>query len=177
MKLIDRDYQIFKEIERWRFCLGRHIKVLAGFSCQRSCDRRLSVLIEAGFIIREKVIYGMPSLYRLTYKAKMLIGANKRQDKVRLDNIAHDIAVIDTAIYIHYKFAIDIVTEKQLHSRDGFSYRKHHPDFIFTKDGKTYCVEVELSMKSQDKLYRNLKSNFILYDYQVWVIRRHRQVI
>ena len=87
LKLVERDYEIFREVERWRFCLGRHIKVLAGFSGQRACDRRLRALLEAGYMDREKIVYGVPSVYRATYRAKMLIGANKRQDKIRLDNI------------------------------------------------------------------------------------------
>ena len=64
----------------------------------------------------------------------------------------------------------DIRTEKQLHQQDGFGERVHHPDFIFTKDDKTYCVEVELSLKSKERLNKNLKSNFINYDFQIWVI-------
>ena len=173
MRLVDRDYVVFQEVERWRFCLGRHIKVLAGFTGQRACDRRLKALIDAGYIEREKVLYGVPSIYKLTYKAKMLIGTNKRQDKIRVDNIAHDIAVIDTAIYFntHYQIPLnEIMTEKQLHSRDGFSIRKHQPDFIFTKNGNVYCVEVELSLKSSERLERNIKSNFGLYDTQIWAI-------
>ena len=213
MKLVDRDYQIFKEIDRWRFCLGRHIKVLADFKGQRACDRRLHVLIQAGYIEREKILYGIPSIYRLTYKAKMLIGANKRHDKVRVDNIAHDIAVIDTAVYMrdYYRLSLsDIITEKHLHSRDGFSMRKHYPDFVIKRnyrktinhvnnDGignskennnkennaiikntnikntvdnndETYCVEIEMSMKSKERLNKTLKSNFIIYDAQIWVI-------
>jgi hypothetical protein len=171
--LVDRDYEIFREVERWRFCLGRHIKVLAGFSGQRACDRRLKVLIKAGFLERSKIIYGMPSVYSLTHKAKMLIGANKRQDKIRLDNIAHDIAVIDTAIYFITKLDIplkSIITEKQLHSKNGFGVRSHQPDFIFTKDDKTYCVEVELSLKSKARLENNIKSNFLVFDIQIWVV-------
>jgi len=173
VKLVDRDYEIFKEIERWRFCLGRHIRVLAGFSGQRACDRRLRVLIGAGFIERRKVIYGVPSVYSLTYKGKMLIGANKRQDKIRLDNIAHDIAVLDTAIYFATKLGIplkSIITEKQLHSNGGFGARKHEPDFVFTKGDKTYCIEIELSLKSKARLEKNIKANFLEYDFQIWVI-------
>ena len=103
----------------------------------------------------------------------MLIGSNKRQDKVRLDNIVHDIAVLDTAIYVNGNLGIplkNIVAEKQLHSRDGFSNRKHQPDFVFKKGGKTYCVEVELSLKSRERLEKNLKSNFSAYDTQIWFI-------
>lgn len=173
MRLVERDYIVFREVERWRYCLGRHIKVLAGFSSQRSCDRRLRVLLDNGFLCRRKIIYGIPSIYSLPFKSKMLIGANKRQDKIRLDNIVHDIVVLDTAIYLLSKYHIslsDIQTEKQLHSKDGFSTRKHQPDFTFTKDNKTYCVEVELTLKSKDRLEKNINSNFLNYDIQLWIL-------
>jgi len=173
MKLTDRDTEILKEIDRWRFCLGRHIKILADFSSQRACDRRLHSLIKANLLERKRIIYGIPSVYTLTYRAKRLIGANKRKDKFRLDNIAHDIAVLDTAIYFVKKFKLPLkylLTEKQLHSKDGFSIRNHHPDFIFTKDKKTYCVEIELSLKSKDKLEQNIQSNFYKYDFQIWFV-------
>ena len=49
----------------------------------------------------------------------------------------------------------DIRTEKQLHSVDGFSNRKHRPDFTYSKDGKTFCVEVELSLKNKKRLEQN----------------------
>ena len=180
MKLVERDYLVFREVERWRYCLGRHIKVLAGFSSQRSCDRRLKVLLDMGYLNRKKIIYGVPSIYTLPFKSKMLIGANKRQEKVRLDNIIHDIAVLDSAIYILSEYNIslsDIQTEKQLHSQDGFSTRKHQPDFIFTKDKQTYCVEVELTLKAKDRIERNIKSNFLTYDIQIWILEDNPKLV
>lgn len=180
MKLVDRDYTIFREVERWRCCLGRHIKLLAGFPSQRSCDRRLKVLLDNGFLCRRKIIYGIPSIYTLPFKSKMLLGVNKRQDKIRLDNIVHDIVVLDTAIYILSKYHIslsDIQTEKQLHSIDGFSTRKHQPDFIFTKDNQTYCVEVELTLKAKDRLEKNIKSNFLNFDIQIWILEDNPKLV
>jgi tRNA U54 and U55 pseudouridine synthase Pus10 len=173
MKLMERDYLILREIERWKYCLGRHIRILAGFTGQRACDRRLRLLIQAKLIERKYVLYGVPGFYNLTHRAKMLVGANKRQDKIRLDHVLHDIAVLDTAIYFSHKYGIpfnSIVTEKQLHSKDGFSVRNHQPDFTFIRNGKTYCVEVELSLKSNDRLEKNVKENFQAYDTQIWVV-------
>ena len=173
MELKDRDFKIFKEIERWRFCLGRHIQFLAGFSSGRTCDRRLRMLLTEGFLERKAIVYGVPRVYLLTRKSKTLIYANQRQEQIRLDQIMHDITVLDVAICFIKSFGIspnEIKTDKQLHQADGFGERTHHPDFVFTKDGKTYCVEVELSLKSKTRLEKNIKSNFLKYNVQIWVI-------
>ena len=173
MELRERDFRIFREVERWRFCLGRHIKTLAGFSSQRTCDRRLRMLILEKYLIRHKVLYGVPNMYGLTSKAKTLIHANKRIDKIRLDQIIHDVTVLDVAVCFINSLGLgfgDLKTEKQLHQDDGFGVRTHHPDFIFKTDDKTYCVEVELSLKSKARLEKNIKSNFRKYDVQIWVV-------
>ena len=173
MILVDRDYKILREIERWRFCQGRHVNLLAGFQNQRATDRRLKLLQEAGYIVRKKVIYGVAGIYFMTHRGKILIGANKRPNKIRLDNVNHDITVLDTAIYFYQKYKIDltsIVTEKQLHIIDGFGVRKHHPDFVFEQNQEKYCVEVEQSQKSKQRLEANIKDNYANYDWQIWVI-------
>lgn len=174
--LKQRDYRIMKDLERFRFCLSRHIKLLAEFSGQRACDRRIKLLIEAGYIDRKKVLYGIPSLYYLTHKGKMLIGANKRQDKIRVDKIAHDVTVIDTVVYFiyHHKISIEkIQTEKELNSIIGFTTKRHQPDFIYEKEGKKYCVEIELTAKSKKRFEEIVEENYLNYETQHWVIAKH----
>ena len=175
MVLVDRDYCILREIERFRFVLSRHIKLLGGFDGQRACDRRLKILIEAGYVDRKKVLYGVPSVYYLTHKGKMLIGANKRQDKIRIDKIPHDIAVIETAIYFILKHKIkldEIITEKQINSISGFGERKHCPDFVIEKDDKKNCIEVELSLKDKSRFEKIVSSNYLTYDTQYWIVAK-----
>ena len=91
IRLAERDYRIFREIERWRVVLGRHIVVLAEFSGQRACDRRLKRLIEAGFITRKKILYGVPNIYSNTHKTKVLTGLPLRADKIKVEQIGHDL--------------------------------------------------------------------------------------
>jgi len=173
MELGERDFRVFREIERWRFCLGRHIQYLAGFSSVRTCDRRLRMLLDEGYLKRHMVLYGVPNVYILTRKSKTLISANQRQEKIRLDQIIHDVTVLDVAICLMKSWKLDnadIKTEKQLHKEGGFGTRTHQPDFVITtKKNKTYCIEVELSLKSKARLEKNIKSNFLKYDVQVWV--------
>jgi len=134
--------------DRWRVCQGRHIRELVGFSGQRACDRRLRKLIDAGYIKREKILYGVAGIYRNTIRAtKVDVSLGGINRKFRVEQLVHDIAVLDTAIFWGKKYGLElesIKTEIELHRLDGFGVRKHRPDFVFTKDDKSTCVEVEL---------------------------------
>jgi len=173
--LVDRDNKIMKEIDRWRVCQGKHIRELAGFDGQRACDRRLRKLIDAGYVRREKILYGVAGIYRVTAKASRVVagGLPSVNHKIRVEQITHDIAVLDTAIFWNKKHDVEfreMQTEIELHRLSGFGKRKHRPDFIYTKDGKTVCVEVELALKARDRFETNILSNFQNYDTQIWVV-------
>jgi len=173
--VLERDRKILREIDRWRVCQGRHIKELTGFSGQRACDRRLRKLAQAGYINREKILYGVAGIYRLTNKGAKLEGlaSARARNKIRIEQIRHDIAVLDTAIYFHKIHGIpysDIKTELELHRLDGFGKRRHRPDFIFKKDSKTSCIEVELALKSKTRFENIISTNFMDYDKQIWIV-------
>lgn len=172
-RFVERDYKILREIDRWRVITGRQIAEITGFTGQRACDRRLQKLIQAKYITRQKYLYGFPSIYSLTNAGKTIIQAPKSTQQIRLEQILHDSYVTDTAIYISRKFDIsfsDITTEKELHRQDGFSNRKHRPDFIYLHNNKTTCVEVELTMKAKSRFEKNITSNFENYDGQLWIV-------
>ena len=158
---------------KFRFCLGRHIRVLCGFSGARATDRRLKALIDAEYLTRKKYLYGMPYLYTLTHKGRMIIGVNKRADVIRVDRITHDITVIDTVIYFvsMFKYSLkEIESEKELHIKSGFGKRKHQPDFIINTGNINNAVEIELSAKSKERLENNIKDNYMRFNTQMWVV-------
>ena len=173
LRIMERDKKVMREIDRWRVCLGRHIRELAGFTGERACDRRLRKLIDAGYITRMKVLYGIPSVYQTTNQAKYIEPTLSKPDKLRLEQLKHDITVLDTAIYLHKEIRIpfeNITTEKELHRQDGFGIRKHRPEFIYQHEGKTNCVEVELTLKATDRLIEIIKDDFLEYDTQIWIV-------
>jgi len=173
IRILDRDREIIREIDRWRVCQGRHIKELVGFSGQRACDRRLRKLVQAGYIRRERILYGVAGIYKVTSKGARLEGLTTATNKIRVEQIRHDIAVLDTAIYFNKVHGVafkDIRTEIELHRLDGFGIRKHRPDFIFKKNNKTSCVEVELALKSKDRFLNIISTNFMDYDKQIWIV-------
>jgi len=172
LELQERDYEILKLVHSFRFCLGRHIKALCGFNGARACDRRLKLLVDAGYLERKKLIYGIPYMYTLTHKGRILLGVNKREDKIRVDRITHDIYVLEAIIYYVLKDGVslaDIESEKELHIKDGFGARKHQPDFVVNGADERIAVEVELNPKTKSCMEENIRENYLKYDRQVWI--------
>jgi len=172
MELTERDLGILRLVYKFRFCLGRHVLALADFSGLRATDRRLRALVEAGYLERQKYLYGLPYLYTLTHKGRVLIGANKREDKIRVDKITHDIYVIEAVIFFLKKYNLSLTaieSEKELHVKDGFGQRKHQPDFVFYLADKRYAAEVELNIKARERLEKNIRDNYVSYDGQIWI--------
>lgn len=99
LKIVPRDYILMQQISKWRFLLGRQIKILADFPSQRTVDRRIKILKEAGYIKGAYKLYGVPALYFATNKAKNVFNLDFVTTDVKIARIVHDIAVVDTAIY------------------------------------------------------------------------------
>lgn len=172
MQFTERDINIIQMITKYRFLLARQIRILCGFTGQRACDRRLHKLIEGGFIERKKYLYGIPSLYFATSKAKRLLNLNFITSTVRIEQIEHDILVVDTAIYFVRKGIEQdaIISEREIKHSLGFGNNKHTPDFVYLENGLKTCVEIEISVKAKSTLERNIKANYLKFDKQIWVI-------
>lgn len=164
---------ILKEVYRWRFCLGRHIKYLTSFNGERACDRRLKILVDNGYLKRTKILYGIPYLYYVSKIGQKLIHVNVKEEKIKIDTIVHNITVLDKIPLLQTKFDFvldQVITERELHIQDSFSVRKHHPDFVFKKNGLNYAVEFELNLKAKQRFLTNIEQNYLNYDYQIWVV-------
>lgn len=173
MELQERDVQLLREVSRWRFMLGRHIKALIDFPSQATATRRIKMLVDGKYLKKEMLLYGVPPVYTVAHKGRMIIGANKRGDKVNLSLLQHDVAVLDLAVCYVTKKGVQlssITTEKELHISDGFSTRRHRPDFIIDENGEKTAVEVELSLKAVERIQNNMRDNFLEYDQQFWFV-------
>lgn len=180
VELTERDLIILRTIAKWRWLLSRHIKEFVGFTSSRTLDRRLKLLVENKYINRKKVLYGIPYIYTLAHKSRVLLCINKKGENIKIDNIYHNIKVLDcVTIFIkRYNLSMsNIQSEKDLHTLDGFSSRRHHPDFVFEFDDKSYAVEIEITLKATERLENNVKNNFINFDEQIWIIEKNNNIL
>lgn len=175
IKIVERDYKIFEQITKWRFLLSRQIRVLCNFPSVRTVDRRLAILIEAGYLKREYVLFGLPPLYFVTPKAKEIFNLDYITSNARVGLINHQINVVDTAIYFLNKLKVEnLHTERELKYLKGFSIREHCPDFVLSLDNKKIAVEIELTLKNKSTLKKNIESNYNNYNRQIWVIPKNQ---
>lgn len=63
MRLTERDELILREVDRWRACGSKHIRLLANFSGQRATDRRLKMI---GLPITQELLSELNILKNLT---------------------------------------------------------------------------------------------------------------
>lgn len=178
MKIVPRDYILMQQISKWRFLLGRQIKILAEFPSQRTVDRRIKILKEAGYIKGAYKLYGVPALYFATNKAKNVFNLDFVTTDVKIARIVHDISVIDTAIYFTKKLkVVNIKSEREFRHDSGFKRDGHYPDFICNIGSETYAVEIEMTVKNKNVLENNIKKNYLNYDNQVWVVPKDKTKI
>lgn len=171
--LQERDKLILQQVTKYRFLLSRQIKILCNFTGQRSCDRRTRKLIDEGLLEKKHFLYGVPALYLVTEKAKRIFDLGYITKNIRVEYIKHDILVIDTAIYLNKKFGIpleNIKSERQIKHGLGFGNPKHVPDLLYKDNNKTYCVEIELSVKTYKNLENNVRLNSRNYNKEIWYI-------
>lgn len=170
---------MLKEIYRFRFLLSRHIKVLGDFSSQRTTDRRLRILEQNGYIERRKIAYGVPSIITLTCKGCSSIGVSKKKTNIKLNQLDHDILVLDILCHFLSTKQIqknEIISEKEIYSLCGFGVNKHIPDFVIKNKENNIAIEIELSEKAINRLVKNIQSNFIEYDKQVWFVPKASKI-
>ena len=178
LKIVPRDYILMQQISKWRFLLGRQIKILADFPSQRTVDRRIKILKEAGYIKGAYKLYGVPALYFATNKAKNVFNLDFVTTDVKIARIVHDIAVVDTAIYFMKKLkVVNIKSEREFRHDSGFKRDGHYPDFICNIGSATYSVEIEMTVKNKNVLENNIKKNYLSYDNQVWVVLKDKTKI
>ncbi len=171
--LTERDDIILREIARWRGCLGRQIKKIGGFTGTRTTDARLKKLVDNGYLKRKRYVYGVAGIYQITPFTKRKLGLDVSISQIRLDQIDHDIAVVDTYLYFKDKYKLkskDVISEKEFRHEQGFVTRGHAPDFLFKHRGKLNCVEVEFSEKAKDRLEKNVKDNYVKYNSQYFIL-------
>lgn len=173
MVLTERDIKILIEMLRWRFLLARQIKVIGDFSSNQSLYRRLKKLLDVGYVRRTYYLYGVPAIYTTTSKGIKAASLDTSLAPATINpvQIKHDSAVIDTALYLMLTAGIslsEMLTERELRHANGYGPSTHVPDIVIPALSTSY--EIELTLKGNTRLEKNIADAFTRYNRTVYVI-------
>jgi hypothetical protein len=172
--MTQRDTKILLESIRWKLLLARQIKYIGGFRSDNALYRRLRILIDARYLKRLYVIYGVPAIYITTSRGKKMAGLDTMLSPVSNVSpvyIKHDICVVDAAIYLTQLLNVsfsEMQTEREIRKKQGYGLPEHVPDIVIPTQG--ICVEVELTQKNYERLKKIMSDEYRKYDRVIYVV-------
>lgn len=173
LRLTDRDIQILRWLAGFGGATATQIarRFRSGYSYT---SRRLTQLLGAGLLSRERFLYRKGGLYAVTANGLAVIGIDLPVAEPRLAAFEHDLAVVDVAIAA--ELAGDkVVTQRQMQTLEtpvagvagdsGLLYAvqlpddvRHFPDLLLERADDRWAVEVELNDVRGDVLEALLRA-------------------
>jgi hypothetical protein len=190
-KITENDIAILTTINRFGFMTVREIAKITG-RLETVVYSRLKVLCDYELLENQRLFYGKPGAYWLTYQGKIACESPLSTIKgPRIATYNHDLCVIAVYIELKKKYgeklswltAREIMSEKFAASKNGEAspprnalapIKGHIADGVALFDDKKFAVEVELSMKGPARLKKIIAEyvkalnsgifNAVLYD-------------
>ncbi|OGT57570.1 MAG: hypothetical protein A3F14_05570 [Gammaproteobacteria bacterium RIFCSPHIGHO2_12_FULL_43_28] len=152
-----RDTKIIKFINEFGFCEIPQIEKQFGLNKARAY-KIMQRLVKRGYVIHERIFYHRHGIYRVTRQGAQISGL-PRLDKVPVGIYEHQIAVIEIYIKLMREYPdAHWMSERAMRKtgsmpRVGRNRDRHYADALFfLPDGKQIAIEVELTMKSKNRL-------------------------
>lgn len=173
MQITERDIEILKFINAFGFCEMPHIS--NKFALRKPWNYKVvRRLIKAGFLIHERVFHNRPGIFRLSREGAALTGLPPLK-KLSLGIYEHQITVIDVSLKLLQQYpGAHWKSERWLkydeYSEGRFNRQCHFADgILILPDNKRVAIEVELTMKSKDRLNKILRDYWLQNEVEeVW---------
>lgn len=154
MKLTERDLRILQFINIFGFCETQHLSELFKISSKRT-NQLTKRLANDGYLIKERLFHNQSAIYRLTLKGAQLTTLPPLS-KISLGSYHHTIALIIVYLKVLKKYPnCTWIGERYLLNQkfeSGVGKKGHIADALLRIDDKTVALEIELSLKSVERL-------------------------
>ncbi len=191
ISLQKRDIEIIEFLEAQRFATLKQIRNLF-FSSSSSCYKRLSYLLNQGFVSS----FSVKDILRHSFRKRSLVNLKKigvqnnikiytpknRKKKLMFDKfLLHQLIVNEVALKLKEEFSsLFILFEKDFYKFSSYylkSLRKLRPDFSLEGEGMKIAVEVETSLKSKRRYFEKIheyKHSIYTHVLYIYLTEHHR---
>ena len=169
-ELTDREYYVLIIIDALRICTADVVAWLAGYTDYSYCRKSLMRLYNNGYVSIVKGNNGK-NCYFLRSKGLKSIGKyNSRVYEVSsMTNHCLEVGIVCAWLRATKKLHFsDMMLDMQL--RESQAVGEHRPDIVVGN----LAIEVELNHKRKETLTRNVLSNELTYDGQVWLVPQRK---
>lgn len=158
MLLTKRDLELLETINELGYVDLSFVQDLWGIA-QRTVYLRLRFLLEGNYLLREKVIFNSPAIYRLTAKsAENEKNALPMLRKISATSYRHNILVAKLSLKLIRQFGGRFISERRLrHEHPNAKANEHYSDGALELADKMIAIEVELTSKSNRRLAQIIK--------------------
>lgn len=170
MLLTKRDMKLIEMISELGYVDLGFVKDLWGIA-ERTAYQRMRHLIEGNYVLREKVLFNSPGIYRVTPKGAE-IEKNPLPALRKLSSVSyrHNILVARLSVKLIRQFGGRFISERRLrHEHQNAKADTHYSDGALELPDKVVAIEVELTSKSKRRLEKIIKQYQKNFAYQeVW---------
>ena len=168
----NRNIKIIRFINEFGFCELPQIQKQFGLN-KSNAYKVMQRLIKDGYVMHERIFYHRHGVYRVTRNGASVSGL-PMLSQVSVGNYEHQIAVIEIYIKLMRQYPdASWLTERMIRrtgDMPGKGRDKHYADaLMILSDGRQIAIEVELTMKSKNRLKDIMMDYMILFDIkEVW---------
>ena len=161
----DKDRFILRVLDKVSFMTVTQGTILCGYHDESVFRKRINNLKRDGYTT--SATHDNHKLFSLTRKGLSELEASHKPCEIKGFSTEHTKRVADVAVYLYIvagRSINDMIFDREI-KRD-FGWLTHVPDIVFGQ----FCIEVELTPKSETRLYTNLKSNGRNFKKQFWIV-------
>lgn len=180
IQITTRDQHIIRAINRLGYVDARYVAAYFRWH-QTLTYRRLHQLVQHGYLQYTRLFHGKPGVYRATRRGTALTqDALPPLRHINLATYTHQLQVAQLSLRWHHQAGVQFISERELRHQLGITTAnttQHLPDGVVVTADQRIAIEVELSMKSQARLERILRTYRKAVEYQaVWYFCGHRRI-
>ena len=132
--------------------------------------RRIKKLYDAGYLKRNRVLHNQSRIYWPSSKSILSIQDElKRIKNISLGTFHHDKTLVDLALSLEFKTNGNYIPERRIRQERANQTGRVPDGCLRLLNDQKIAIELELSMKSQARIQKIIKSYMTNFDYnEVW---------
>ena len=183
MVLQERDKEILRWVNGYGFVTVNQIKRWMGVG-ETAGYVRVRKLVEGGYLKRKRVFHNQERVHWISNQAQGLIQDDiKNPKRVNISTYYHDLLLVDLGLYLEKTGGVEFIPERRLRNFNTdntvIGKKGRIPDAILIQENnqKPIAIELELSVKSKDRLRKIINDYMVNFNYDaVWYFTNNQAV-